>query len=221
MENNDQREKLYAKRASFYERFFVETLGWGRELDTFFRNSNYLQPSAKILDAGCGTGIVTRLLYQIAQEKGYTGTTFHAFDLSPNMLDIFRQWIDSQQAKNIQITQADVLAIEHLPSDWNRYNLIVSSTMLEYLPKTHVKGALINLRQLLCEKGILLIFITKRNPITRWLAGTWWKTNLYEDREIEKLLYGAGFDRVQSKSLSAGWSNSIMVLTATVDIDYG
>ncbi len=220
MENNYQTEKLYAKRASFYERFFVNSLGWGREIITFLRSSNYLGQKTKVLDAGCGTGVVTRSLSELAREKGYTEIVFHAFDLSPNMLDIFRQWINSQGAKNIEVRQADVLEIETLPSDWKQYDLIVSSTMLEYLPKHRVKDALTNLRHLLREQGVLLVFITSQNPITRWLARAWWKTNLYEAREIQGLLHGAGFDLVEFKSLSSGWSNSIMVIEATVHIDY-
>ena len=70
------------------------------------------------------------------------------------------------------------------------------------------------------ERGILLVFITKQNPITRWLAGAWWKTYLYEEPEIKSLLHGAGFDQVEFKSLSSGWSNSIMVIEATVHIEY-
>lgn len=207
-------ESLYAKRASFYERFFINLLGWGRELETFFRSSNYLLPTSRILDAGCGTGIVTRTLYQLAKDKGYTEIAFHAFDLSPNMLNIFRQWVNNTNVKNIKVQQADVLKIESFPSGWDEYDLIVSSTMLEYLPKQRVKEALTNLRQLLKERGVLVVFVTKQNLITRWLARAWWKTNLYKEPEIESLLEAAGFEEVKFRNLSFGWSNSIMVIEA-------
>lgn len=220
MAHYQQTEKLYAKRASFYERFFVNSLGWGTEIETFFRKSNYLGPRSKILDVGCGTGIATRAVSQLAREKGYSEIVFHAFDQSPEMLAIFHQWIDEQGIKNIEAKQADVLEIENLPSDWNKYDLIVSSTMLEYLPKQRVKDALMNIRHLLREGGVLVVFVTKQNPVTRWLAGTWWKTNLYHEPEIKRLLHSAGFDHLESKSLSAGWSNSIMVLEAIVHIDF-
>ncbi|MCC7165652.1 MAG: class I SAM-dependent methyltransferase [Anaerolineae bacterium] len=221
MQNNVQSEKLYTKRATFYERFFVDSLGWGKELERFFRGSDYLKPRLKVLDAGCGTGVVTRTLYRLTEEQGYAGIEFHAFDASPQMLDIFQQWIDKHGAINITVRQADVLARHDLPPEWGKYDLIVCSTMLEYLPKADVKDALIHLRQLLCEQGILLVFITKQNPITRWLGRAWWKANLYEEKEIAGLLHRSGFDRVEFKELASGWSNSIMVVEATVDIDYG
>ena len=211
MKTNNRTEKLYTERASFYERIFVGFLGWGRELEAFFRRSNYIHPNNKILDVGCGTGIVTRVLHKLAP-KG--GAKFHAFDLTQNMLDILQQWIEEQGAIDIEWKQADVLEIETLPSHWKEYDLIVTATMLEYLPKAKVGIALANLRPLLKNDGILLAIITKRNLVTRWLAGKWWKTNLYEVNEIWKLLHTAGFHTIEFKKFSPLWSNFIMVIEA-------
>jgi hypothetical protein len=62
--------------------------------------------------------------------------------------------------------------------------------------------------------GVLLIFTTKRNFITQWLAKKWWKTNLYDEQEIRALLINAGFVKSEFKKLSSGWSNSILVIEA-------
>lgn len=174
-----------------------------------------MHPNFKILDAGCGTGVITRALYQLAREKGYEGIEFHAFDLTQNMLEIFRQWITEQEANHIELKQADVLEIGVLPPHWKEYDLIVSSTMLEYLSQNQVKDALTNLKKLLRNGGILLILITRRNRLTRWLAGMWWKTNTYEPREIQTLLRDAGFDRSNLVDFSPWWSKFIIVLEAT------
>jgi ubiquinone/menaquinone biosynthesis C-methylase UbiE len=212
--NNSQVQKLYKKRADFYERLFVSFLGWGKELETFFRKSDYIHPNFKILDAGCGTGIVTKTLFQLAHRKDVHGVQFHAFDITQNMLEVFQQWIAKQVANNIEIQKADVLEIDGLPSYWKDYELIVASTMLEYLPKGKVEYALKNLKNLLGKGGVLLIFITKRNFITQWLAKKWWKTNLYDGEEIRVLLYNAGFVKSEFKNLSSGWSSSILVIEA-------
>lgn len=214
MKANNKTEKLYAQRALFYERLFVDFLGWGRELESFFRGASYIQHNFKILDAGCGTGIVTRILVQLANEKGYEGIKFNAFDLTQNMLKIFREWIVGQGANNVELQQADVLEIESLPLHWKEYNLIVTSTMLEYLPKDKVESALANLKQLLGSGGTLLVIITKRNFITRWLAGKWWKTNLYDAQEIRALVHAVGFDKIEFKEFSPRWSNFITVIEA-------
>jgi ubiquinone/menaquinone biosynthesis C-methylase UbiE len=126
---------MYAKRAAFYEKWYVGRLGWGRELDAFFRGYDFLRPSHKVLDAGCGTGVITRTLYRIAEEKHYEGIWFHAFDMKPNMLDIFQERIEERGFKDVDIAQADVLMPESIPTAWKDYNLVVSSALLEYIPK--------------------------------------------------------------------------------------
>jgi len=215
MKGNNKIQELYTGRASFYERVFVDFLGWGKQLETYFRRSEYIRSEFKILDAGCGTGVVTRILYQLALEKRYVGVQFHAFDLTRSMLDLLQTWVINEGAMNIELKQADVLEPEALPSDWNYHDLIVTSAMLEYLPRPDVRAALVNLKQMLKHEGILLVFITRRNILTRWLAAKWWKTNLYSESEIEAFLHDSGFDKVNFKKFSRGWSNSIIVVEAT------
>lgn len=208
----DSVQKLYTERASLYDRLFVGFLGWGKELHRFFRGSDYVHPGDRILDAGCGTGVITRALYQLALEQGHQGIQFHAFDLTQNMLDVFQEWIDAQGAANIELQRADVLEPEALPSHWDRYDVVVSSTMLEYLPAGKVEQALGNLQQRLKSGGTLLLFVTRRNLVTRLLAEKWWKTKVYDERELISMLDGLGFNEITPKKLSPGWSSSIMAL---------
>ena len=214
LESNSQAKELYKEKASLYDRFFIGFLGWGNQLKTFFQKSNYLHSNMKILDAGCGTGIITRTLYELAQENRYEGLEFHAFDLSANMLEIFRQWLKAEGVDSVELAEADVLKIEALPPNWKEYDLIVTSTMLEYLPKPEVKNALINLKHLLRNDGVLLVFITKRNLTTRWLAGRWWKANLYTKSEIQRALKDAAFGQLEFKKFTLGWSSAILVVEA-------
>lgn len=180
---------LYTKQSRFYQWFFIEVLGWGKQLEAFFHNSNYLSPNLKILDAGCGTGIVTRILYSIAEQQ-VRDIQFHAFDLTPAMLEVFCEWIAEKGIKNIELTQANVLLLEEqLPSHWREYDLVISATMLEYIQKPKVTEAVSNLKHLLKSKGTLLVFVTRRNFLTRWLAQGWWKANVYEEKEIEQIFH--------------------------------
>jgi SAM-dependent methyltransferase len=214
MAKSDHIQKLYTSRASYYERMFVDFLGWGRELEAFLRRGNYLQDNSRVLDAGCGTGIITRILYQLAREISYTGVNLHAFDLTQGMLEIFRGWITAHEAGNIELAQADVLEIEALPIHWQDYDLVVTSAMLEYLPRDKVSQALTNLSNLLGDEGLLLTFLTRRNLISRMIAGTWWKTNTYKETEIRKFFQDAGFTRVDLKEFSPRWSPFILILEA-------
>jgi len=209
-----QAEKLYSEKASLYQKVFIGFLNWGKELDKFFRQSNYLQPNLKVLDAGCGTGAVTRTLYEIAKEKDYLGIQFCAFDLTENMLKIFQQWVDSQGADNIELAQADVLDAKTLPTHWSDFDLIVTSTMLEYLPRDKVKDVLIHLKQLLKQNDTLVVIITKRNLLTKWFAGRWWKASLYTKSEIQQALQEAGFKEFAFKKFTRGWSSAVMTIEA-------
>ncbi len=214
MNSGNQAEQLYTEKASLYQKVFIGWLNWGKELEKFFEKSTYLQPNLKVLDAGCGTGIVTRTLFRMSKKKCYDKIQFFAFDLTENMLNIFRDWISAEGASNIEVAQANVLDANGLPEQWHGFDLIVSSTMLEYLPRTKVKDALANLKALLKEEGTILVFITKRNILTSWIAGKWWKANLYKKSEIKQAFHEAGFNRVVFKKFTFGWSSAIIVIEA-------
>jgi 2-polyprenyl-3-methyl-5-hydroxy-6-metoxy-1,4-benzoquinol methylase len=135
----------------------------------------------KILDAGCGTGIVTKVLYSLARRKGFDEITLNAFDITPAMLDLFQQWNRREGVQDIQLRQADVLDLENqLPQDWAGYDLIVSSAMLEYIPKDKLSQALGNLRKLLNHDGRLIAIVTKRTRLTTWTGAKWWGMNLFD-----------------------------------------
>ncbi len=193
---------------------FIGWLNWGKQLDRFFKQSSYLKPNSKILDAGCGTGIVTKVLYQISKERNYENIQFYAFDLTENMLKIFRKWISAEEANNIEVAQANVLDINGLPSHWQEFDFIGSSTMLEYLPRSEVKEALANLKRLLKPGGLILVIVTKRNLLTSWFAGKWWKANLYKKAEIKQAFQDAGFKEMAFKKFTFGWSSAIIVIEA-------
>jgi ubiquinone/menaquinone biosynthesis C-methylase UbiE len=212
--NSDKVQQMYTKRALTYEKWYVNRLGWGRELEVFFRNYDFLQPSFKVLDAGCGTGVITRTLYKIAVEKGYDGLKFNAFDLTQNMLDIFHKQVIERGLINVELAQADVLKPDSLPSNWNEYELIVSSALLEYIPEEKISNATSNLKNLLKAGGKLLIFITRRNLITTWTGKLFWKTNLFEEKQIQGILQDVGFNKIKQIKLSSKWSNYIMVIEA-------
>ena len=208
-------QTLYTQKARLYEFFFVELLQWGKVLEVFFRENDYLQFGMKILDAGCGTGAVSRVLHHLARKQGLAGITFHGFDLTSAMLELFRQWMEREGARGITLRQANVLELENqLPPDWTDYDLIVSSAMFEYLPKEKFGPALSNLGLLLKENGRLLVLITKRTWLTQWLGGKWWGANLYTQGELEAEFQQAGFTTIQFKALPDWWRSSMLAVEA-------
>jgi len=119
-----------------------------------------------------------------------------AFDLTPTMLERFREELVRLGIADIELAQADILALDRLPASWSNYDLVVSASMLEYLPPTRLSTALRGLRSLLKEDGTFVLFITRRNWLTRLLIGRWWESNLYEDSELDQAFRVAGFTSI-------------------------
>ena len=120
----------------------------------------------------------------------------HGFDLTPAMLDRFRATLRARGLDDVELEQADVLALASLPADWTGYDRIVSASMLEYLPRDRIADALAGLRERLAEGGRLQLFITRRNPLMAPLIGRWWDANLYRREELRAAFEQAGFTSI-------------------------
>lgn len=190
-------KRLYSKKSSLYHNL-IGFLKYKEGIEKFFnKNQNYIKPHFKILDAGCGSGIVTKILYNLAQKKMLRRITFHGFDLTKVMLYMLKQWIKRGKVQIISLRQADVLLLKkQLPEEWKDYDLIVSSAMLEYIPKEKMGIALMNLKERLKGKGVFLLFITKNNLFNKVFINKWWKANMYKKEEIEALLLGIGYKKI-------------------------
>ena len=96
----------------------------------------------------------------------------------------------------IQLAEANVLQLDALPTHWRDYDLVVSASMLEYVPRACFADALRGLRERLKDGGRLVLFVSRRNPLTRVLIGRWWQSNLYTAPELRQAFMAAGFSCV-------------------------
>jgi cyclopropane fatty-acyl-phospholipid synthase-like methyltransferase len=87
------------------------------------------------------------------------------------MLDNFRRRLAAEGISGVELVQCDVLRLDDLPSVWNSYDLLVSASMLEYVPRDRFVAALNGLRGLL----------------------RWWDSHLYSADELTRALAEAGF----------------------------
>src|SRR5262249_9179250 len=117
----------------------------------------------------------------------------NAFDLTPAMLDRLRAKLAAAGVTGVELAQADVLRLGALPAGWSDYDLVVTASMLEYVPRERFADALAGLRGLIRPGGRLVLFIPRRNWLMRPLIGRWWDSNLYTAPELTEALGRAGF----------------------------
>jgi len=160
-----------------------------------------------VLDAGCGTGAVTVALYEALVRRGLAPGTIDAFDLTPAMLHHSREKAAQRGIERLVTMQANVLQLDELPTGWADYDLIVTASMLEYVPRERLAEALAGLRRKLGNNGRLVLFITKRNWLTRPLVGWWWRSNLYDRQELSTPSDKLEFRRVEFRAFPAAVSH--------------
>ena len=183
---------LFSERADAYVRF-IRSVGYPRGLRAAFMKSPVLGPGLRILDAGCGAGVTTLALRSALLNRGMPARAIDAFDLTPVMLSRFQTTLAATEIKDVRLALADVLRLETLPQTWCDYDLVVTASMLEYVPRSHLAAALRALRGRLHAGGRLLLFITRNNTLTRPLIKRWWSANLYTQEEVGVALEEAGF----------------------------
>lgn len=199
---------LYSKRAGLYARM-IRFIGYQKGLEQMFATGmrRSLKPNARVLDAGCGAGAVAFALLSAFARLGLPLGKIEGFDLTPAMLDLFSCELSRYGVEGVRLRQADVLDLESsLPVDWIDYDLIISSGMLEYLPRERLADTLGALRTRLAPQGHLLFFISRKGVFNRWATERWWHANCYDRGEVAAALSSAGFGTVDFHSFRAPYA---------------
>jgi ubiquinone/menaquinone biosynthesis C-methylase UbiE len=185
-------QELYTRKIDRYSTF-VTVFRSQRGIQALLRRSHLLRPGLRVLDAGCGFGMVTFAFLEALREENFDYKSIDAFDLTPAMLRRFEKELEGRGTTRVQPRKADVLALEALPSSWTNYDLILSASMLEYLPKQDLSRALAGLRGRLAPNGHILVIVTKKTPETRVLIEWWWHAERYSKNELVQAFEDAEF----------------------------
>lgn len=201
-------KQLYARRIEQYARFsgFFRTR---QGLRWLFERGGLLRPGMRVLDAGCGYGLATFALLDAMHAHNIVHTQVDAFDLTPAMLDRFRGELKARDTTQVCLHMADALDDAALPPDWSGYDLVISTSMLEYLPRSTLPRVLAAWRARMAPGARVFIMITRRSLESKVLIEWGWHAERYAADELRDIFDVAGFDAVKFVRfpLRYGWLN--------------
>jgi ubiquinone/menaquinone biosynthesis C-methylase UbiE len=147
--------KTEAKAGSYYDKIWrlydltFKLNGYGRSLDQYFASHPPpLSRGARILDAGCGTGLLTlSLLRSIRFPVSIT-----SLDLSASSVTATRKAVGQSEGRrgDVDYMQGNVLS---LPFADDSFDFVVTSGALEYMP---LGDGLSELARVIAPRGHLL-----------------------------------------------------------------
>lgn len=147
--------KTEARAGSFYDKIWrlydltFKLNGYGRSLDQYFAaHPPPVSRGARILDAGCGTGLLTLALLRAVRFP----VSITSLDLSASSVVATRKAVAQGEGRrrDVSYMQGNVLA---LPFADNSFDFVVTSGALEYMP---LEDGLTELARIIGPRGHLL-----------------------------------------------------------------
>jgi SAM-dependent methyltransferase len=192
-------ESLAATAPENYEHFFVPVIG--RPLADDLIDVAALHAGERVLDVGCGTGVVTRLA---AERVGPDGAVA-GLDVNPGMLAVAR----SVTPPDLQIEWHQASA-ESMPLPDGAFDVVLCQISLQFVPDR--PQALREMHRVLKPGGRLVITVPgPAGPIFEILADAMGRHiapqaagfvravfSIDDEAELEGLLIGAGFQDVSA-----------------------
>lgn len=144
-------ETFRGNPAENYHRYFVPTIGAPMAEDLM--EVARLQPGERVLDVGCGTGVVTRLA---AERVGVAGNVA-GLDVTPGMLAVAR----SQTPPDISVDWYEATA-ESIPLPDEAFDVVLCQMALQFIPNK--VAALREMRRVLDRGGRALVTLPGPKP---------------------------------------------------------
>jgi ubiquinone/menaquinone biosynthesis C-methylase UbiE len=173
---------------------FVDFFFYPQGIRDFIFRRIALKGGDRVLDAGCGFGILSKAIHDRAQKESLDGVEQHAFDLSPDMLAAF----DRMGLEGIDSRRLDVL---DLPYAEDSFDLIVTSAMLEHVPE--IEKGLASLGRCLKPGGRIFVFMSRKSWINDLLFRPFGAPKCYSLQELSDLFTSVGLVDIQRRAFPA------------------
>jgi ArsR family transcriptional regulator len=187
---------LTRRRAKSQEFFASAAAGWDRLREDLFGDTFYLwavlgliDPGLTVGDLGCGTGQLTETVAPYVKRV-------IAVDGSPDMLDAARSRVVA--ARNVDLRQGD---LENLPIEAGELDAAMLSLVLHYSPAP--PKALAEVARVVRPGGRVLVVDMlphEREEYQQQMGHVWLG---FSEKQISRLLAGAGFGDVRVRPLPA------------------
>ena len=173
------------KTQNFYDRIadvhdlMMKINGYRDSVAKFLRSLDLrIDPDSLVLDAGSGTGIVTKALYK----AGFHPKKTFALDLSLNSLKVSReQFVKDKmtRAENISAVQGNIL---NLPFADQTFDLVLTCGVLEYVP---IEAGLQEFARVM-KKGGKLVLLPVKPSIVGSVLELLYNFKIHPVKEVRK-----------------------------------
>jgi ubiquinone/menaquinone biosynthesis C-methylase UbiE len=154
--------------APFYD-MYCPAIGLGRGFRAQTLDHAAIRPGERILDVGCGTGVLTRMAMDAAGPAGAAV----GIDAAAKMIRVARETAERPHAQADGRAEFKVAAIEALPFPDASFDVALSSLMLHHLPPDTKLQGLAEVYRVLKPGGRLVIAdaASPTNPL--WWFALW------------------------------------------------